>query len=62
MEEQRVCKIYKCTLKPALSQERLLGRTLMLCRQVYYVAIAERREAWRMRSVSVSYYQQKAVV
>ena len=32
----------------------------MLCRYVYNAAIEERREAWRMRGVSVSYYQQKA--
>ena len=38
----------------------MLERTLMLCRQVYNAAIGERREAWRVRGVSVSYYQQKA--
>jgi putative transposase len=32
----------------------------MLCRHVYNAAIGERREAWRMRGVSVTYYQQKA--
>jgi putative transposase len=32
----------------------------MLCRHVYNAAIGERREAWRMRSASVTYYQQKA--
>jgi putative transposase len=60
MEQQSVCKTYKYKLKPTLSQEQLLERTLMLCRQVYNAAIGERREAWRMRGVSVSYYQQKA--
>jgi len=33
---------------------------LMLCRQVYNAAIAERREAWQKCGVSVNYYQQKA--
>src|SRR5262249_43633725 len=33
---------------------------VMLCRQVYNAAIGERREAWRMRGASVTYYQQKA--
>jgi putative transposase len=47
-------------LKPTPEQERLLERTLMLCRHVYNAAIGERREAWRMRGVSVTYYQQKA--
>jgi hypothetical protein len=29
----------------------------MLCRHVYNAAVGERREAWRMRSASVTYYQ-----
>ncbi len=33
---------------------------LMLCRHVYNAAVGERREAWRMRGVSVTYYEQKA--
>jgi putative transposase len=33
---------------------------LRLCRHVYNAAVGERREAWRMRGVSVTYYQQKA--
>jgi putative transposase len=32
----------------------------MLCRQVYNGAVGERREAWRLRGVSVTYYQQQA--
>jgi putative transposase len=32
----------------------------MLCRRVYNAAVSERRDAWRMRGVAVSYYQQKA--
>src|SRR5690349_4259650 len=32
----------------------------MLCRHIYNAAIGERREAWRMRGVSIGYYQQKA--
>ncbi len=32
----------------------------MLCRHVYNAALGERREAWRLRGVSVNYYQQKA--
>jgi putative transposase len=60
MERQRIRKTYKYKLKPTLEQERELGRTLMLCRHVYNAAIGERREAWRMRGVTVTYYQQKA--
>jgi putative transposase len=53
-------KSYKYKLKPTPEQARMLERTLMLCRHVYNAALGERREAWRMRGVSVNYYQQKA--
>jgi putative transposase len=32
----------------------------MLCRHIYNAAIEERREAWRLRGVTITYYQQKA--
>jgi putative transposase len=57
MAEQTVRK-YK--LRPTPEQERLPDRTHMLCRHVYNAAIGERREVWRMRGLSVNYYQQKA--
>jgi putative transposase len=60
MEQQSVRKSFMYRLKPTPDQERLLERTLMLCRHVYNAAVEERREAWRQRGVSVSYYQQKA--
>jgi putative transposase len=60
MEQQRVRKTYKYRLKLTPEQERALQRTLMLCRHVYNAAVGERREAWRMCGVSVTYYQQKA--
>jgi putative transposase len=60
MSEQTVRKTYKYKLNPTPEQERMLGRALMLCRHIYNAAIGERREAWRMRGVSVTYYQQKA--
>jgi putative transposase len=60
MEQQSIRKTYQYKLKPSPQQERMLDRVLMLCRQVYNAAISERREAWRMRGVSVTYYQQKA--
>ena len=53
-------KTYKYKLKPTPEQERMLDRTLMLCRHIYNAALGERREAYRMRGVSVNYYQQKA--
>lgn len=62
MEQQSrsVRKTYKYKLRPTPAQEQLLERTLLLCRHVYNAAIGERREAWRMRRISVTYYQQKA--
>jgi putative transposase len=60
MNQQTVRKTFKYKLKPTPEQERLLNRTLMLCRQVYNAAIGERREAWHKSGVSVGYYQQKA--
>jgi putative transposase len=60
MAEQAIRKTFKYKLKPTAEQERMLDRTLMLCRHVYNAAVGERREAWRRRSVSVTYYQQKA--
>jgi len=53
-------KTFKYKLKLASEQERMLDRTLMLCRHVYNAAIEERREAWQKCGVSVNYYQQKA--
>ena len=60
MEQQTVRKTFKYKLKATPEQERKLGRALMLCRHVYNAAIEERSEAWRMRGVSVTYYQQQA--
>ena len=60
MEQQSVRKTYQYKLNPTPEQARALDRTLLLCRHVYNEAVDERREAWRMRGVSVTYYQQKA--
>jgi putative transposase len=62
MEQQgsSVRKTYKYKLKPSPQQEQELERVLLLCRHVYNAAIGERREAWRMRGVTVTYFQQKA--
>src|SRR5215468_11139810 len=62
MEQQGsgVGSTYKYKRKPSPQQEEELERVLMLCRHIYNAAVSERREAWRMRGVSVTYYQQKA--
>ena len=55
MEQQSVRKTYKYKLSPTPVQEQALERTLMLCRHVYNAAVGERREAWHMRGVTVTY-------
>ena len=62
MEQQgsSVRKAYKYKLKPSPQQEWELERVLVLCRHLYNAAVGERRETWRMRGVTVTYYQQKA--
>ncbi len=60
LAEQTVRKTFKFKVKPTPEQERMLARTLMLCRHVYNAAIEERREAWRKCGISVNYYRQKA--
>jgi putative transposase len=60
MDEQTTRKTYKYRLKLTPEQDQMLDRVLMLCRHIYNAPIGERREAWRMRGVSVTYYQQKA--
>jgi putative transposase len=60
MERQSMRKTFKHKLKPAPAQERGLERVLLLCRPVYSAAVGERREAWRRRGVTVTFYQQKA--
>jgi putative transposase len=60
MGQQSDRKTYKYKLKPTSEQACMLERTLMLCRHVHNAAVGERRDAWRMRGISVTYYQQKA--
>jgi putative transposase len=62
MEQQQggIRKAFKYKLKPTLEQERMFDRTLMLCRHIYNAALGERREAWRMCGVTVTYFLQKA--
>ncbi|HEV8191837.1 MAG TPA: transposase [Ktedonobacterales bacterium] len=60
MLQQRIHKTYKYKLKPTPEQACMLERTVLLCRYVYNAAVGERREAWRLRAISVTYYQQKA--
>jgi putative transposase len=49
---------YRYRLKPNRQQAGTLGRILETHRQLYNAALQERREAWRMRRVSVCYTMQ----
>ena len=53
-------KADKYTLKPTPHQEWERECVLVFCRHLYNAAVGERREAWRMRSVTVTSSQQKA--
>jgi hypothetical protein len=55
MEQQTIRKTFKYKLKPSHQGGNLSALTL--CRHIFNAAVGERREAWRMRGVSVSYYQ-----
>jgi putative transposase len=51
---------YKFLLRPTAHQRVALEACLEDTRQLYNAALEERREAWRMRKVSVSFYSQDA--
>src|SRR5258707_14094390 len=46
MDEQTVRKAFKYKLRPAAEQERVLDHRLRLCRQLYNVALEQRRTWW----------------
>src|SRR5579871_5595339 len=51
-------KACKYRLYPTHSQEQALHWTLARCRELYNVALQERRDAYRMRGVSIRCYDQ----
>ena len=60
MEAPTTHKTFKYKVHPTPAQAVHLGATLRVCRELYNAALQERRDAWRMQRVSVTYYQQKA--
>lgn len=50
---------YKYRLMPTPEQAAKLDWTLWRCCELYNAALQERREAWRMRQVSLTYYDQQ---
>jgi putative transposase len=61
MSDQTACrKTFKYKLTPTPAQDWELERVLLLCRQLYNVALEQRITAWQRCHVSVSRYQQEA--
>ncbi|HVB73722.1 MAG TPA: transposase, partial [Ktedonobacteraceae bacterium] len=50
---------FKYRLYPTKKQEQKLFWTLTRCRELYNAALTERKEAYRMAGMSISYYEQK---
>ncbi len=53
-------KSYKYRLSPTRKQQDALQETLDRCRELYNAALQERRDAYRMCGVSLTYYDQAA--
>ena len=53
-------KTFKYKLHPTAASAAQLDGIVRVCRELYNAALQERRDAWKMSRVSVSYYQQKA--
>lgn len=60
MEVTAARKTFKYKLQPTPAQVLVLRHTVRVCRELYNAALQERRDAYRMRGVSVNHYQQKA--
>jgi putative transposase len=54
-----VRRAYKYRLYPTRAQAEKLDRVLDLCRELYNAALQERRDAYRMAGVTITYYAQK---
>jgi putative transposase len=59
-KEKKPTKSYQFRLYPTHKQERTLERWLVLCCEVYNAAVDERKNAYRMAGVSLSYEDQCA--
>src|SRR6266516_6634085 len=51
-------KAFKYRLYPTKQQEQVLLKTLALCRELYNASLEERKEAYRMSKVTITYNQQ----
>jgi len=55
-----VRRAYRFRLRPTVRQHVALGRCLASHRELYNAALQERRDAWQLREISVSYGDQSA--
>ncbi|HEV2457315.1 MAG TPA: transposase [Ktedonobacterales bacterium] len=60
MAPPTVRKTFKYKLRPTAEQEGTMACILRRCRELYNAALRERREAWRMRRVSITGASQSA--
>jgi putative transposase len=60
MDEPTVRKTFKYKLQPTAEQEQALAFVVRRCRELYNAALQERRDAWRMRAVSITAASQSA--
>jgi putative transposase len=60
MEEQRARTAFTYKLMPTLEQARTLATVLWRCRELYNAGLEERKTAWEMCRVSVSFAMQLA--
>ena len=52
-------RMYKFRIYPSKPCLKSLANTLRLCRELYNAALTERREAYRMKGISLNYYDQQ---
>jgi putative transposase len=60
MDQHNLRKTFKFKLQPTTAQELQLEHVLLLCRQLYNVALEQRITAWQRRRASVSRFDQEA--
>ncbi len=60
MDEPTVRKTFKYKLQPTSKQEQAMEFVVRRCRELYNAGLQERRDAWRMRGVSLTAASQSA--
>jgi len=56
---EKIIKTYKFRLYPSKAQVKTFEHWLDLCRELYNAALQERRDAWKLNRISVSYFDQQ---